>query len=320
MIETNPKFLQYAHQLFHKCIEKNECLYKPLTLHEFKNKLISSNQSFHIKNYFDVVDDNLRGFISGIILENQNKAYITLLMVDANYRHLGIGSSLLKEFESTIKTLYPNIRTIDIVFYNPIHFEWIVPNTINHDHPNTPGVDLDSTSYLFFTHHGYKTFAKQNSYYRDIKHYTLSNEVKSLVHELKTKEIEITFYDQNFHEGFRSLCEDLNNPLWYEAITHGISRGEPVLIAAKKNQIIGFTGPLYIQPSKRGYFAGIGVHQDYRGYGIGKALFAFLCLNLSQMGADFMTLFTGETNPARHIYEKESFKIVKSWANMRKEI
>lgn len=320
MIEPNPEFIVYAHQLFLKCIEIHECLYKPLTLDEFSHKLISSNPSFDIKNYFDVAHVTLKGFISGIILKDQQKAYITLLMVDPRNRHLGVGSKLLSEFENDVKRNYPNIKTIDIVFYNPIHLEWIVPHTNNHDHPNTPGVDLDSISYSFFRSRGYKTFAKQNSYYRNIKDYELSPEVELLIHELKTKDIEITFYDPNFHEGFKALCESLNNPLWHVAITNGISRNEPVLIAAKNKEIIGFTGPLFIQSSKRGYFAGIGVHQDYRGYGIGKALFASLCLNLSKMGGEFMTLFTGETNPARHIYEKEDFKIVKSWADMRKEI
>lgn len=33
-----------------------------------------------------------------------------------------------------------------------------------------------------------------------------------------------------------------------------------------------------------------------------------------------MSLYTGDTNPARHIYESSGFKIVRTWANMRKEI
>ena len=38
------------------------------------------------------------------------------------------------------------------------------------------------------------------------------------------------------------------------------------------------------------------------------------------MGAGFMTLFTGETNPARNIYEAAGFSIVRSWTDMRREI
>ena len=33
-----------------------------------------------------------------------------------------------------------------------------------------------------------------------------------------------------------------------------------------------------------------------------------------------MTLFTGETNPARYIYQSAGFKIVKTWSDMEKVI
>ncbi|TVR54608.1 MAG: GNAT family N-acetyltransferase, partial [Spirochaetaceae bacterium] len=42
------------------------------------------------------------------------------------------------------------------------------------------------------------------------------------------------------------------------------------------------------------------------------------CMGLKQIGAEFMSLFTGEANPARNIYEAAGFKIVRTWANMRK--
>ena len=49
-------------------------------------------------------------------------------------------------------------------------------------------------------------------------------------------------------------------------------------------------------------------------------MFASLCIGLKEIGAQFMTLFTGENNPARNIYEAAGFKIVKSFADMRKDI
>ena len=41
-------------------------------------------------------------------------------------------------------------------------------------------------------------------------------------------------------------------------------------------------------------------------------------MGLKERGARFMSLFTGETNRARSIYESAGFRIVKSWACMRK--
>ena len=54
--------------------------------------------------------------------------------------------------------------------------------------------------------------------------------------------------------------------------------------------------------------------------GAGTALFASLCMGLKDMGAEYMTLFTGENNPARNIYRAAGFKIVRTWANMRREL
>ena len=41
-------------------------------------------------------------------------------------------------------------------------------------------------------------------------------------------------------------------------------------------------------------------------------------MSLKEQGASFMSLYTGEDNPARNIYEAAGFKIVRSWADMRK--
>ncbi len=93
-------------------------------------------------------------------------------------------------------------------------------------------------------------------------------------------------------------------------------KADPVAAAIRNGKIIGFTGPLRVQESGRGYFAGIGIHSGYRGFGLGNVLFHTLCRTLKEMGASYMTLFTGETNPAGQIYSKAGFKIVKSWADM----
>ena len=91
-------------------------------------------------------------------------------------------------------------------------------------------------------------------------------------------------------------------------------------IAVHNGKAVGFTGPIHVQESGRGYFAGIGVHSEYRKYGLGKALFSTLCKSLKEIGAGYMTLFTGETNPARYIYQSAGFKIVKTWSDMDKII
>jgi ribosomal protein S18 acetylase RimI-like enzyme len=147
--------------------------------------------------------------------------------------------------------------------------------------------------------------------------------MKVRLKQLEENELHITTYQPDLHQGFDELFDNLASEDWRTRITDNIKRpdgGDPVLILEHKGKICGFTGPLAVQESGRGYFAGIGVHSDYRGHGAGKAMFASLCIGLKEIGARYMTLFTGENNPARNIYEAAGFKIVRSFADMRKDI
>ena len=46
-------------------------------------------------------------------------------------------------------------------------------------------------------------------------------------------------------------------------------RKKTLLVALDGNKVIGFTGPIHRQDNGRGYFAGIGIHSDYRGRVLG---------------------------------------------------
>ena len=132
----------------------------------------------------------------------------------------------------------------------------------------------------------------------------------------------MTYYDRTKHTGLAELFDDLNNPGWKQAVLANDAKGEearPLLVAVHQGRTVcGYTGPLSVSPEGRGCFHGIGVHHAYRQHGAGKVLFSTLCMALREQGASFMSLYTGEDNPARNIYEAAGFKIVRSWAGMRK--
>ena len=306
--------------LWKSLIKSGELLYKPLSKDEFVSKFLQSNEQYEIKSYIYEDNNKIIGFASGVIVNKRNKAYITTIVVDPNYRRNSIGKQLLKAFETDVISNDIVIETIDMVFFNPVQFEWTVPDTNQHDHPNAPGVDAGSSGYKFLTSLGYTQFAKQNSYYRNIETYTYSDDMLSSIKHLEDNDITITFYDKEKHHGFTELFDNLNSIDWKKELTKAANNNQPILIAEHKGLVIGFTGPLRCQKSLRGFFSGIGVHSEYRGYGVGKVLFSSLCLELINLGAHYMTLFTGENNSARRIYEKEDFKIVRSWANMRKDL
>lgn len=315
-----PTDLKPLYDFWHQQINLQKLLYKPMDENTFQSKFYNNDLEKRIVTYLALRDDHIIGCISGVIYPERNKTYLSMILVSQNHQHQSIASTLLNVFEQNVKDAPKAPKTIDIVFFNPIQFEWLIPNTPSHDHPNTPGVDIESDAFHFFQKRGYVQFAKQNSYYRSIEHYVYTDELQEDISLLKQKNIETTLYQQGVHNGFDELFEDLNNPHWRTEILSAVSNDQPVVIAHHQGRIIGFTGPLRVQHSLRGYFAGIGVHSEYRGYGIGKVLFSTLCLELSRLGATYMSLFTGETNPARKIYEKEHFEIVRSWANLRKEL
>lgn len=320
IVLLNQTHMNKALNFWNSLMTHDPMVYKPLSTNEFITKFHAQSKDIDKRTYLDIEDNILRAMISGVYVQEKKKAYISTIVCLKENRRQKIASSLLKYFEESLIKDYPEIESIDIVFFNPVQFEWYIPNTPYHDHPNAPGIELDSEAYYFFLSNNYSQFAKQNVYYKSIENYTYLEHTKRDIHTLEHMNIHITLYDNTKHKGLSEFLDCLNNTYWKTEILKASFDNKPVLIAEKDGLVIGFTGPLGVQSSKRGYFAGIGVDQAYRGKKIGAVLFSSLCYELSHMGAHFMTLFTGENNPARNIYEKEGFTICKSWANMRKEI
>ena len=137
---------------------------------------------------------------------------------------------------------------------------------------------------------------------------------------LSSEGIELTLYDPALHHGLPELFDNIRNPGWKAHVLAHLDL--PIVVAVDTNAqglVVGYTGPLSVVGSPgRGNFCGIGVHTDYRGRGIGKPVFCEMCARHRDGGADFMSLYTGEDNPARRIYEAAGFSVVRRFADMRK--
>lgn len=314
----------YLNQLFNTCAEK-ELPYKKLTSSDWVGTFARSTEQCE-KHIFEARCQNQPvGFSAGCFDKSSAKCYITFVLVQKEYRHLGIATSLLNALEQQLITCVQGTDTpsgiLQISFFNPCALTWLIPGTAKHDHPNAPGVDISSDAYKFFIKTGYKPFVFQNSFYLPLAHYEEPDSVLSKKEQLANRGITFEFYDSSKHHGLEALCKDLGNPVWEKELIANDNLGKdgyPLMAAILEHQIVGFTGPLRVQESGRGYFSGIGVHSNYRGLGLGSLLFHLLCSTLKSMGADFMTLFTGTTNPAANIYQTAGFQIVKTWADMEK--
>lgn len=331
-----------ACDLFNRSAQ-SETVYKKLSYDEFFHLFLSPQTGIHKMNMAAKKEDgSVIGFANGCIKEGKNIGYITFIVVDSMYRRLQptkactesatahkscaefprphVGAELLAHLEQALAAV-GNINRYQIIFWNPLALTWIVPGTGSHDHPNAPGVDVSGNAYLFFKNHGYLDTVYQNSFYLPLSGFQMQPAIQILKEELPTHGLSVCFYDAAVHHGMKELLDNLGNDDWTEKITENLARedgGYPLVIASHFGQVVGFAGPIHVQESGRGYFAGIGVHSDFRQYKLGKILFSSLCQSLKDLGAEYMTLFTGETNPARYIYQSAGFKIVKTWADMEK--
>lgn len=304
---------------------EEELVYKKISEEEFVQAFITGGDGITKLSFAAKAETGtVCGFAGGCLVHGKNIAYITFVLVDRAYRRQGIGSALLSALEQALLDASEiPLEKYQMIFFNPAALTWIVPGTPGHDHPNAPGVDVASDAYIFFKNQGYMDRVFQNSFYLPLADFAVKPEVQAKMDALPEHALSICFYDAKKHYGMEELFDDLGNEAWKEEILSNIRRpdgGDPVIIAEHKGKVVGFTGPIRVQESGRGYFAGIGVHSEYRQYGLGKSLFSMLCLRLKEIGAGYMTLFTGETNPARRIYRSAGFKIVKTWSDMEKSL
>lgn len=317
IIQTN-QYAEECRKIFNTACDKGEHLFKQFSAEEFYDFFFANNG---YDKYFltDVENGTVRGFSSGCYVADRNIGYITYIYVQPDFRRQGIGRNLELMTENLIKiSAGDELKSIDAMFYNPMQFSWYIPGHYPHDHPCAPGVDMISQGYIFAKNVGFRDYAVQNSYYLPLSDYRIPDDISSKLTELHKRGIEITYYDPKRHNGWNEFFDLLKNEGWRKSVLAHLDR--PVLVAVKDDRIIGYTGPLSVDKSGRGNFHGIGVQPDMRGGGAGKVLFCRLCEGLRDMGASFMSLYTGEENPARNIYEAAGFKIVRSWSCMRKQV
>ncbi len=310
---------------FRREYAEDEILPKKYDDETFKSMFFDKREGLDKANISYVSDSGeIIGFGNGCRLEGADKAFITYILVNKKYRCQGYGTKILNGLKEQLSAFGEPTQLFEASFYNPIGLSWCIPGTPRHDHPGVPGVDVLNTSYIWAKNRGFRDFAHQNSYYRCLEKYEITDDVKRSVQRAKDAGYIITVYDKNVHHSLNELFDNLHNEGWRKAIMGNEAKENPlpllIVEEVATKRVCGFTGPLAVQESGRGYFAGIGVHTDCRGSGVGKALFSALCQGLKDEGATFMSLFTGEDNLARNIYEAAGFKIVRSWADMRTRV
>lgn len=296
--------------------------YKEMTEDRFAS-LIQEHPYFDANSTYVMMDEQrVVGFsccCTGQDLPNGDMAgYITCLIIARDYRSEQNVDLLVSLLEQRFKQL--GKRQSEVSFLNPMRLPWYIPDTLNHEHNNMPGIPIESQWYPDMLRLGYMVRAEQCAMHLDLAQFQKSAYMATKEQQAVAAGYQVELFDSSSHSGVAEMLVSLNNPLWLREIGECTHNGVPVVIAAHEGQVVGFAGPVVRQENGRGYFAGIGVMPEHEGHGLGSVLFFKLCEAFKAIDTAYMSLFTGISNPALRIYERAGFKAVKHFAVMRREL
>jgi len=342
-----PADLAAVIRLWNASAEAGEVVYRPLDAAYYAEKF-EGNQSYD-PAYALVAeaDGHVAGFIHGIAqtvflpkeTPGNTPGYVTALFVEPASRRKGVGGALLKALEE--KFLQNGKHAVAVSSGNPINLDWRVPGTPGHDHNNAPGVDMDCPGFSFFQRHGYEEKHRAAAMYLDLSEYQWDPKVTEIQERLAGQGIYTGPYDASLDYDYDGMCDRIPSEYWRSAIAAEIAAwktGKPctdtrflpngkvppgpreMLVATHEGKIVGFTGPVDLQGSGRGFFTGICTDPLYERRGIATVLFNMLMRAFVEEGAVFSTLFTGDSGHAQKLYQRTGFRVVRRFAGMRKEL
>ena len=321
-----PGDLPHVLRIWNACVQAGEVLYYPLTEAYFQRKFIDGEgcepQNLLVAEY----RGKPAGFVHGVAPETfrggkPGNAYLTVLMVDPALRGRGVGRALLEAIKAQMRSR--GASTLFLSSINPVSLDWRIPGTPGHDHNNMPGADADCPGYGFLERMGFEVRYREVAMYRALSGYQMPPEIPALQQRLAAQGIYTGPYDPVWDCGFDALCDAVGSDYWRDVLRTEIAAwkaGAPnadsrfwadgirpkgprtLLTAVHDGQIVGFTGPVDLPRSGRGWFTGICTDPAYGRRGIATVLFNLLMAAFAAEGAQFSTLFTGQDNPAQKVY------------------
>lgn len=293
--------------------------YAPLTREQLC-ALVTKNPYFEMRFAFVLERDGaLCGFACGAanarLAGGAQRGYVSCVLTTQG----GAGGALLLDaLENAFSRA--GCETAEVLFFNPIRLPWLIPNTPGHTHNNVPGMWTQSPLHGQMLLRGYVERARECAMYLRLGAFCVPQRLCEKQASLAQAGYEICFYDKARHTALLQALQTLGNPEWEAEISDCAAREVPFLVAAQQGRVVGFAGPVYPEAGGRGYFTGIGVVPESEGRGLGTLLFYRLCEAEQALGAQYMSLFTGEQNPARGIYERAGFAVVRTFGILRKAL
>ena len=264
----------------------------------------------------------VRGFAAGCtgdtLAQGTVRGYVSCVLLDSACDTPENTAALLGAVEDSFRAGGKSAAAV--TFFNPLRLPWIIPGTSGHRHNNMPGIPKDIPLYGRMLSLGYREAATEMAMYLDLAAFTYPAAMEMRAAKMAAQGYTVDWYKEGVHRGLDEMVASLGNPMWDAEIPAAGHGGMDLLVALSGGTVAGFTGPVYPEPTGRGYFAGIAVAEQYRGHGLGKLLFYRLCRAEKERGARYMSLFTGIDNPAQNIYKEAGFTPRRYFAVMIKEL
>lgn len=290
-----------TYAFFNQVIQEGK-FYLPMTFEQFK----SLSQHHHVMIHSD--DHHIQGILIGSL---KDESFYVAYLLGTNKAQ----QTLLSDLENQLKDT--SVKTLWWSFNNPIK----VPFYTNppHIHFNAQGVLKGSKLQTLLLASGYNIYATMDTYEVDLYAFQMLDYIEEKTDHLKNIGIEFLLLN-TWNPGVETFIQTLRNQSFVDVIKQGIATSKPILYVIYNGSIMGFTGPISVDTDGRGVFGGIEILDTLQGYGAGKLLFIKLLQTFKDLGATYVTLFTGQDNPAKHIYKAAGCQITHSFHLMKKEL
>ena len=296
--------------------------YAPLDA-EGLDRLILRHPNFSDEHTFILEEDGvITGFINGVtgddIAWGDVRGYFSCLLLDRAHDSEEKTFLLLRMMEDSFRQ--KEKKAAAVTCFNPIRLPWILPGTPGHQHNNMPGIPKDTVLDERMLRFGYQETAEEMAMYLDLSGFIYSESLTEKEKKMAANGYYADWYREGVHQGLDEMVESLNNPMWSAEVPAAGHSGMKLLVGLEGNTVAGFTGPVYKEPTGRGYFAGLAVGPSFRKHGLGELLFFKLCRAEKECGAEYMSLFTGVQNNAQMIYREAGYEEKRHFAVMIREL
>lgn len=296
--------------------------YKPFTEQEFQDTLI--NQPYYDAEciWVGCHESRIVGFAAGCSGDDlplgDVAGYITTVIIDADVASTEQYDAFLSLLEERFQQL--GKQQAEVLFFNPVKLKWTIPSAPQHEHNNAPGISKDFPLYEALIARGYEDRATQCGMYLKLGSFRVPEDILSKEARAQGEGYAVTSYAPDLHTGLEATLVALQNPQWEKDVAAYVKDGAPLVVAVHGNEVVGFAGPILLEPNGRAFFCGIGVHPEHEGHGLGSILFFRMVEAFQSAGCQYISLFTGSNNPALRIYQKAGFTTEKQFSILRREI